>query len=86
VISGFLIINQIKAGLLTGRFSVFSFYAQRALRILPSYLIVLFLTDAVAPLFLSTSEVYKHFLPSAIAAPLMFSNVVFFLSGGYFDI
>ena len=48
VISGFLIINQIKVGLLTGRFSVFSFYAQRALRILPSYLIVLLLTDALA--------------------------------------
>ena len=47
---------------------------------------MLFLTDAVAPLFLPTSEVYKHFLPSAIAAPLMVSNVVFLLSGGYFDI
>ena len=31
-------------------------------------------------------EVYWEFLPSAIFAPLMFTNVVFFLNQGYFDI
>src|ERR1700722_8674839 len=41
VISGFLIINQIKSGLISNRFSIFSFFAQRALRILPIYLLVL---------------------------------------------
>jgi peptidoglycan/LPS O-acetylase OafA/YrhL len=86
VISGFLIINQIKAGLSSGRFSIFSFYAQRSLRILPPYLIVLLLTYGLAPFFLSTTEVYWDFLPSATLAPLMFTNVVFFLSQGYFDI
>lgn len=86
VISGFLIINQIKAGLTAGRFSIFSFYAQRSLRILPPYLIMLLLTYALAPFFLSTTEVYWDFLPSATLAPLMFTNVVFFLNQGYFDI
>ena len=63
VISGFLIINQIKAGLTAGRFSVFSFYAQRSLRILPPYMIMLLLTYALAPFFLTTTEVYWNFLP-----------------------
>src|SRR5271169_3321067 len=61
VISGFLIINQIKAALISNRFSVFSFYAQRALRILPIYLLVLFLTFVAAPFFLVTPEVYWNF-------------------------
>jgi peptidoglycan/LPS O-acetylase OafA/YrhL len=86
VISGFLIINQIKERLSHDRFSIFSFYAQRSLRILPLYLIMLLVTYALAPLFLSTTAVYWDFLPSATVAPLMFSNVVFFLSQGYFDI
>jgi len=86
VISGFLIINQIKAGLTAGRFSIFSFYAQRSLRILPPFLIMLLVTFALAPFFLSTTAVFWDFLPAAIFAPLMFTNVVFFLDQGYFDI
>jgi peptidoglycan/LPS O-acetylase OafA/YrhL len=86
VISGFLIINQIKAGLTAGRFSIFAFYAQRSLRILPPYLIMILTTFALAPFFLSTTEVYWDFLPSAALAPLMFSNIVFYVNQGYFDI
>jgi peptidoglycan/LPS O-acetylase OafA/YrhL len=86
VISGFLIINQIKAALVSDRFSVFSFYAQRALRILPIYLLVLLLTFAVAPFFLVTPEVYWNFVSSSILAPLMLSNVGFYETQGYFDI
>jgi len=86
VISGFLIINQIKSGLISKKFSIFSFYAQRALRILPIYLLVLLLTFAAAPFFLVTPEVYWNFLPSAILAPLMLSNIGFYETQGYFDI
>ena len=86
VISGFLIINQIKAGLISNRFSVFSFYAQRALRILPIYLLVLLLTFAAAPFFLVTPEVYWNFFSSSLLAPLMLSNVGFYETQGYFDI
>jgi peptidoglycan/LPS O-acetylase OafA/YrhL len=78
VISGFLIINQIKAGLVVGQFSIFSFYAQGSLRILPPYLIMILATYALAPFCLSTTDVYWDFLPSAILAPLMFSNVGFY--------
>jgi peptidoglycan/LPS O-acetylase OafA/YrhL len=86
VISGFLIINQIKSGLASGRFSVFTFYAQRALRILPPYFIVLLFTFALAAFVLPTTAVYWAFFASASLAPLMVSNVVFYLSQGYFDI
>ena len=86
VISGFLIINQIKAALSSGQFSTFSFYAQRALRILPPYLIVLLATCAVAPFFVSTTAEYWDFFASATLAPLMVTNVLFYLTQGYFDI
>ncbi len=49
-------------------------------------MIMLLLTYALAPFFLTTTEVYWNFLPSATFAPLMFTNVVFFLNQGYFDI
>ena len=86
VISGFLIVNQITAGLSSGRLTIFSFYARRVLRIIPVYLIVLLATYAFAPLFVSTTAEYWDFLSSAILAPLMVSNVGFYLTQGYFDI
>jgi peptidoglycan/LPS O-acetylase OafA/YrhL len=86
VISGFLIVNQIKAGLAAGKFSTVVFYAQRALRILPPYLIVLLVTYALALFLLPTPEVSWDFLASAATAPLMVTNVVFYLNQGYFDI
>jgi peptidoglycan/LPS O-acetylase OafA/YrhL len=86
VISGFLIINQIKSGLEAGRYSIWMFYAQRALRILPPYFIMLLVVYAAAPFFLSTTEVYWDFLSSAVTAPLMVTNVTFYLTQGYFDI
>src|SRR5690348_2520343 len=86
VISGFLIINQIKAGLSSDRFSILSFYAHRSLRILPPYLIMLAATCAAAPFVLPTTDVAWDFLQSALLAPIMGSNILFFLSQGYFDI
>ncbi len=86
VISGFLIINQIKSGLAGGRYSIWMFYAQRGLRILPPYFIMLLATYAAAPFVLPTTEVYRDFLSSAATAPLMVTNVTFYLTQGYFDI
>src|SRR5947209_661783 len=54
VISGFLIINQIKDALEAGRFSILSFYARRALRILPPFLLMLFAVVLVAPFIIPT--------------------------------
>src|SRR5882757_8283336 len=49
VISGFLIINQIRQDLEFKRFSILSFYARRALRILPPYILVLLVVCLLAP-------------------------------------
>jgi len=86
VISGFLIINQIRQDLENGRFSILSFYARRTLRILPPYLLMLGAVSLAAPFFLTTPTVYLDFLGSAVASPLMVSNVFFYLRAGYFDI
>ena len=86
VISGFLIINQIKEGLESGEFSILSFYAGRTLRILPPFLIMVAATNLAAPFVLKTTATSWDFLPSAGLAPLMVTNVVFLLTQGYFDI
>ena len=69
VISGFLIINQIKEGLASGEFSILSFYAGRTLRILPPFLIMVVATNLTAPFVLKTTAISWDFLPSAGLAP-----------------
>jgi len=86
VISGFLIINQIKAGLTAGKFSIVGFYAHRSLRILPPFLLMVVVTDVVAAFILPTPAMSWDYLPSAFSVPTMLSNVAFLLSQGYFDI
>jgi peptidoglycan/LPS O-acetylase OafA/YrhL len=86
VISGFLIINQIRTGLEADRFSILSFYVRRALRIFPPYFIVLLVAYAMAPLILATTRVYGDFALSAALSPLMVSNVLFLYRQRYFDI
>jgi len=86
VISGFLICNQIIGALERDQFSILSFYARRGVRILPAYLLMLAVVDALAPFFLPTPGVYQDFLLAAALAPLMVSNVLFYLRQGYFDL
>jgi peptidoglycan/LPS O-acetylase OafA/YrhL len=86
VISGFLIINQIKDGLTAGYFSILSFYTSRILRILPPFLVMVAAVDLAAPLVLGTTALSWSFLPSAGLAPLMASNIVFLATQEYFDI
>jgi peptidoglycan/LPS O-acetylase OafA/YrhL len=86
VISGYLIINQIRSHIEAERFSILSFYARRVLRILPSFLLVLLVVTLAAPFFLTTPADYVDFSWSAIWSSLMVSNVFFYLSQGYFDI
>src|SRR5271169_348481 len=52
VISGFLIINQIIAGVERADFSLFDFWARRALRILPPFTLVLAVSMAVSSVVL----------------------------------
>jgi peptidoglycan/LPS O-acetylase OafA/YrhL len=86
VISGYRIINQIRSGLEAGRFSFVSFYARRTLRIIPPFAVVLLAVFLVAPFVLPTPDTYFDFVQSAIAAPLLLSNILFYLPQGYFDI
>ena len=86
VISGFLIINQIRSELERGTFSILSFYARRTLRIHPPFLIVLLSVFVVAPFILPTPSVYYDFALSAALAPMMLTNVLFYIRQGYFDI
>src|SRR3954468_10788921 len=66
VISGFLIINQIRHDLESGRFSILSFYARRALRILPPYLLMLAVVCLAAPLIVPTPQVQLDFVLTAV--------------------
>jgi peptidoglycan/LPS O-acetylase OafA/YrhL len=86
VISGFLIINQIRGELESDQFSILSFYARRSLRILPPYLIMLMVAYVMAPFFLATPGISLDFVLAATLSPLMVSNILFDLSQGYFDI
>ena len=85
VISGFLIINQIIAGLEAGRFGIFDFYARRALRILPAYFVMLAVTVAIAAVLLRAPADLRGLARSAVLAPTFLTNVYFWLSSGYFD-
>jgi len=86
VISGFLIINQIKDGLEAGRFSLTGFFARRALRILPPFLAILLVTLAIAPFVLTTPAVYYDYMRQAAISPLMLANFLFYRQHGYFDL
>ena len=86
VISGFLIINQIKDGLEAGRFSITSFYARRVLRILPPFLVMFLSVALVAPFLLPTPAITSDFVSSAFLSPAMLTNVLFYFRQGYFDL
>ena len=86
VISGFLIINQIRDGLEAGRFSIVGFYARRALRILPPYIVVLLAIFIAAPFVLPAPNIYGEYMRQAAISPLMLSNFLFFTQQGYFDL
>lgn len=86
VISGFLIVNQIRGDLESRKFSFLSFYARRTLRIQPPFLIVLLAVYCAAPFILPTPTVYFDFGLSAALSPVMLTNILFFRRQGYFDI
>jgi peptidoglycan/LPS O-acetylase OafA/YrhL len=85
VISGFLIISQITEALDENRFRFGEFWARRALRILPPYLLVLAVSTAVAPLILVMPEEMTDFGRQAAYSALMVVNHLFLRQQGYFD-
>jgi len=85
VISGFLIISQIVEGLERGSFSFAEFWARRALRILPPYLLVIAATMALAPFFLAMPDELKELGKEVGYASIMGVNHFFLNQQGYFD-
>src|SRR5262245_41969558 len=77
VISGFLIINQLLAGLERGRFSLRDFWARRVLRILPPLLLVIFVSAVIAGLVLVTPAEFDEFGREARNSALMVVNFYF---------
>ena len=71
VLSGYLIIGQLWRGLNDEQFSFWSFYARRALRILPPYLVVLTSSAVLASVLLYSSEEFQEFGCELRASALM---------------
>lgn len=85
VISGFLIISQIVEGLERGSFSFAEFWARRALRILPPYLLVLGSTMTAAAFVLVMPDELNQFAKEVGYASIMGANHFFLNQQGYFD-
>jgi peptidoglycan/LPS O-acetylase OafA/YrhL len=84
VISGYLIINQIIADIQAKRFSLFDFYARRAFRILPAFLLVMVTCLALATTVFVQFE-NKEFSESFFLSTIMVANHHFMAHQGYFD-
>ncbi|MRV71058.1 acyltransferase family protein [Duganella sp. FT92W] len=84
VISGYLITSIIYAELMLGKFSIVNFYERRARRILPALFFVLAACLPFAWLWLPPADT-KGFAQSVVSVTLFSSNILFWLTGGYFD-
>lgn len=85
VLSGYLIIGQILTELAGGRFSYLNFYARRALRILPPFIIVLLASVAIASVVLLSPNEIRSFSRELAASATMTSNHLYLSQQGYFD-
>jgi len=84
VISGYLITRNIRLSLEAGRFSLKSFYAKRARRLMPSLLVTLCLTTLGMWLLSATTHLMSA-AKSTLGAALSISNVLFWKQTSYFD-
>ena len=84
VISGYLITSIILAELETGTFSVVNFYERRARRILPALFFVMLACLPFAWLWL-LPDYLKSFSQSLVAVPVFASNILFWITSGYFE-
>jgi peptidoglycan/LPS O-acetylase OafA/YrhL len=84
VISGYLIINQIAADIRKGRFSLLDFWARRAFRILPAFLLVVSACLVLAAVVLVQYE-YRDFANSFFFSTIMQANHYFLLKQNYFE-
>jgi len=84
VISGYLITTIIVDEMDKGTFSLLNFYERRARRILPALFFVMLCTLPFA-WFRMLPQDLKSFSQSLVAIPIFGSNVLFWLTSGYFD-
>jgi peptidoglycan/LPS O-acetylase OafA/YrhL len=84
VISGYLITMIIVDDMNKGSFSLLNFYKCRAARILPALFFMMICTLPFAWFWMLPTDL-EFFSKSIVAAPLFTSNVLFWLTSGYFD-
>ena len=84
VISGYLITTILIDEIDNDRFSIVDFYERRARRILPALFFVLIVCIPFS-LILMTSQQLKSFSESVVAVSLFASNILFWLTSGYFS-
>ena len=84
VISGYLITSIILAEKQAGTFTLLSFYERRARRILPALFLVMFACVPFAWLWLPPEDM-KSFSKSLVAVSAFASNILFWLTSGYFE-
>jgi len=84
VISGYLIINQIAADIRNGRFGLWDFWARRALRILPAFLLVVSACLVLGVIVLVQYE-YRAFADSFFFSTIMQANHYFLVKQDYFE-
>jgi peptidoglycan/LPS O-acetylase OafA/YrhL len=84
VISGYLITTIIVDEMDKGSFSLLNFYERRARRVLPALFFVMLCTLPFAWFWMRPQDL-KSFSQSLEAVPLFGSNVLFYLTSGYFD-
>lgn len=85
VISGYLIIGRITDDILNKSFSFSDFWSRRALRILPSYLLVVIATAAVGGLVLVLPTEFERLSREIAWSSVMASNFLYLGQEGYFD-
>jgi peptidoglycan/LPS O-acetylase OafA/YrhL len=84
VISGYLITSIILEELRAGRFSLVKFYERRARRILPALFLVMTVCLPFAYALMTPQE-NTIFAQSILSVTIFASNILFFLTSGYFD-
>ena len=84
VISGYLITSIIVDEIEHHSFSLIKFYERRARRILPALFFVILCTLPFAWCWMLPNEL-TQFSESLVAVPLFYSNVLFYLTSGYFE-
>ncbi len=84
VISGFLITRLMLAELQAGTFSILAFFARRIRRLLPAAAVMIAAVLAAGWMIL-LPETYRELGRSVVAALLMFANVLFYRTAGYFS-